>query len=262
MPLHAGGQAQRDSGERADGEERCARCGGLVLDHCGRLRTGVNECTPQETRWMARLGQASRPEQPGHGTGRGGLRYQDLPPRPRTAPHDLATGGPSAAVDSISTRDRPSAPTKGPNRPCVSRASCPSPSCPGVVIAGCTTASAGWTYAPAPSATPAPSTAASAAAPAGAAPSGSGQPDRGQISALGIKYEQTTVTAPAGTPFQIAFENKDAGIPHNVSLHLGGATGAELFKGDRLQRRRDPDLSTSRPSTRASTPSCAPSTPR
>ena len=27
------------------------------------------------------------------------------------------------------------------------------------------------------------------------------------------------------------FDNKDAGTPHNVSLHLGGSTGAELFKG-------------------------------
>ena len=51
------------------------------------------------------------------------------------------------------------------------------------------------------------------------------------ISASGIKYEQTTLTAPANTPFQVQFENKDAGVPHNVSLHLGGATGAELFKG-------------------------------
>jgi plastocyanin len=52
------------------------------------------------------------------------------------------------------------------------------------------------------------------------------------ISALGIKYEQTDVTAPAGKPFQIAFENKDAGTPHNVSIHQGGPTGAEVFKGD------------------------------
>ena len=42
---------------------------------------------------------------------------------------------------------------------------------------------------------------------------------------------QTTLTAPASTPFQIQFQNKDAGVPHNVSLHLGGSTGAELFKG-------------------------------
>jgi plastocyanin len=51
------------------------------------------------------------------------------------------------------------------------------------------------------------------------------------ISAVGIKYEQDTLTAPAGTPFQIQFQNKDAGVPHNVSLHQGGSTGAELFKG-------------------------------
>ena len=97
------------------------------------------------------------------------------------------------------------------------------------VVSACTTASAGWTYAPAPSKTAAPSTAASATAPA--EPGGSGNPNLVMISALEIKYEQTTVTAPAGVPFQIVFDNKDAGTPHNVSLHLGGSTGAELFKG-------------------------------
>jgi Copper binding proteins, plastocyanin/azurin family. len=93
------------------------------------------------------------------------------------------------------------------------------------IVAACTTASAGWTYAPAPSMTPRPSSAASAE------PSGSSSPNLVTISALGIKYEQATVTAHAGTPFQIAFENKDPGTPHNVSIHQGGATGAELFKG-------------------------------
>ena len=52
------------------------------------------------------------------------------------------------------------------------------------------------------------------------------------ISALNIKFEQTTVTAPAGTPFQVQFENKDAGAPHNVALRLGDVNGAELFKGE------------------------------
>jgi len=97
------------------------------------------------------------------------------------------------------------------------------------VVSACTTASAGWTYAPAPSKTAAPSTAASASAPA--EPGGSGNPNLVMISALGIKYEQATVTAPAGVPFQIVFDNKDAGTPHNVAIHLGGSTGAELFKG-------------------------------
>ncbi len=94
-----------------------------------------------------------------------------------------------------------------------------------VLIAACTTASAGWTYVPAPSMTPIPSTAGSAE------PSGSGGNDVVQISALGIKYEQSSVTVKADTSFQIAFDNKDAGVPHNVTIHQGDATGAELFKG-------------------------------
>ena len=97
------------------------------------------------------------------------------------------------------------------------------------VVSACTTASAGGPTRPRRARRPAPSTAASATAPA--EPGGSGDPNLVMISALGIKYEQTTVTAPAGVPFQIVFDNKDAGTPHNVSLHLGGSTGAELFKG-------------------------------
>jgi plastocyanin len=93
------------------------------------------------------------------------------------------------------------------------------------VVAACSTASAGWTYAPAPSQTPAPSGAASAE------PSASAGLDVVVISAMGIKYEQTAVTAPADTPFQIQFENKDPGTPHNVAIHQGGPTGPELFQG-------------------------------
>jgi plastocyanin len=96
-----------------------------------------------------------------------------------------------------------------------------------VLVAACATADAGWTYAPAPSKAPTPSGSGSPSA----EPSGSANPNVIIISAFGIKFEQTTVTAPAGTPFQVQFENKDAGVPHNVALHLGGATGAELFKG-------------------------------
>ena len=94
------------------------------------------------------------------------------------------------------------------------------------ILAGCADTSAGWTYAPAPSLTPPPSGAASGS------PAASGNPDVVQISALGVKYEQTSLTAPADTPFQVSFENKDAGVPHNVSLHLGDVNGAELFKGE------------------------------
>ena len=97
------------------------------------------------------------------------------------------------------------------------------------IVAGCADASAGWTYVPAPSITPPPSGAASAGA---SAPAGSANPNLVMISALNIKFEQTTLTAPADTPFQVQFENKDAGTPHNVALHLGDVNGAELFKGE------------------------------
>ena len=96
-----------------------------------------------------------------------------------------------------------------------------------VLVAACTSADAGWTYAPAPSKAPAPSSSGSASA----EPSGSGNPNLVVISAVGIKYEQDTLTAPAGKAFQIQFQNKDAGVPHNVSLHTGGSTGPEIFKG-------------------------------
>ena len=96
-------------------------------------------------------------------------------------------------------------------------------------VAGCTDASAGWTYLPAPSVTPPPSSAASAEA---SGTAGSANPDLVMISALGVKFEQTTVTGPAATPFQVQFENKDPGTPHNVALHLGDVNGAELFKGE------------------------------
>ena len=121
-------------------------------------------------------------------------------------------------------------------------------------IAACSSAAPSWTYAPAPPVTPAPSAAASAGAsgtpasggpvpsaasgaPASGASSPSGTPAASSatsavvISAFGIKYEQTTVNAPAGTPFQISFENKDPGTPHNVVIHQGDASGAVLFSG-------------------------------
>ncbi|HEY6013066.1 MAG TPA: cupredoxin domain-containing protein [Candidatus Limnocylindrales bacterium] len=99
----------------------------------------------------------------------------------------------------------------------------------GASAAACVTATPGWTYAPAPSVTPPPS-----AAPSGSAGSPAPSEATGgvQISALNVAFEQTSVTAPAGKAFQIAFDNKDAGTPHNVAIHKDSATGAEVFKGE------------------------------
>ncbi len=99
-------------------------------------------------------------------------------------------------------------------------------------IAACTSAAPGWTYAPAPAVTPAPAPSVAASAGPSGGPVGSSAAGVVAISALGIKFEQTTVKAPASTPFQISFENKDAGTPHDVVIHLGDAGGAELFKGE------------------------------
>ena len=112
-----------------------------------------------------------------------------------------------------------------------------------LVVAACTQATAGWTYAPAPSKTPAPAASGSAApggspgaseapgASASAAPGGSGQLVVVNITAQGIKFNESAITAPAGTPFQIQFDNEDAGVPHNVAIRTGGTQGPEIFKG-------------------------------
>jgi plastocyanin len=118
-----------------------------------------------------------------------------------------------------------------------------------VLVACSSSAQPVWTYAPTPPPTPAPSGASASAAPsaaasaapsgaaASAAPSGSPAASGGaagtvlQLAAANIAYDQTDLTAPAGVPFQIAFTNNDAGIPHNVSIHQGSPTGTEVFKG-------------------------------
>ena len=102
-------------------------------------------------------------------------------------------------------------------------------------LAGCvSSAAAGWTFAPPPTATPvasaggseAPSAGASAA-PGSAAPSGAAGDVT--ISANNIAFEQSSVTAPAGKAFTIAFDNKDASVPHDV--YIKDAGGTQVFAG-------------------------------
>lgn len=106
----------------------------------------------------------------------------------------------------------------------------------GVSASACVTATPGWTYTPAPSVTPRPSVAPSGSAggspAASGSPAGSGEAGGVSISALNVAFEQASVTAPAGKAFQITFDNKDAGTPHNVSIHKDNASGAEVFKGE------------------------------
>ena len=118
-------------------------------------------------------------------------------------------------------------------------------------LAACSAGSEpGWTFAPTPTPTVAPSVAPSSApssaapsgsAPASAAPSGgpsgapSGVPSGGTGTVLtevasGVNFQTTSFQAPASQPFQIAFDNQDASIPHNIQIADG--SGAFVFEGD------------------------------
>ena len=112
----------------------------------------------------------------------------------------------------------------------------------GPALAGCaSSATAGWTFAPPPSATPAPAasaggsgapTASGSAAPGSAAPgspAASGGAADVSIMASNIAFAPTSVTAPAGRPFTIDFNNMDASVPHDI--YIKDSTGADKFEG-------------------------------
>lgn len=65
-------------------------------------------------------------------------------------------------------------------------------------------------------------------APASGAPEG--PPADVTVEAVGIAFVQTTWTGPADRPFRLAFENQDAGVPHNIALKDAG--GADAWTGD------------------------------
>ncbi len=63
------------------------------------------------------------------------------------------------------------------------------------------------------------------------APSGQAAGPTLAVSAIDVAFEQADLQAPADTAFKIDFDNKDAGIQHNVAIHEGSPTGPEVFKG-------------------------------
>lgn len=50
------------------------------------------------------------------------------------------------------------------------------------------------------------------------------------VVARGIAFESATWTGPAGRPFKLAFDNEDAGTPHNIALKDAG--GSDAWTGD------------------------------
>ncbi len=103
-----------------------------------------------------------------------------------------------------------------------------------LVLAACTSAAPGWTYAPAPPPTPLPSQSADASGePSGepsAEPTDGGGGTVVDIAAQGIAFDTATLSVPADQPFQIRFANNDAGVPHNVEIK--DASGGVHFQGE------------------------------
>jgi mono/diheme cytochrome c family protein/plastocyanin len=51
------------------------------------------------------------------------------------------------------------------------------------------------------------------------------------LTASGVQFTTQDLTAPANTPFQIRFDNQDAGVLHNVDIHEGSPSGRLVFDG-------------------------------
>ena len=48
-------------------------------------------------------------------------------------------------------------------------------------------------------------------------------------------FSSDRLTAPAGTPFGLAFDNEDGGVPHNVAIYEDASAAQSLFVGDVVQ---------------------------
>jgi plastocyanin len=51
------------------------------------------------------------------------------------------------------------------------------------------------------------------------------------VIAQNIAFNVTCLAAPAGKPFEIVFDNRDRGIPHNVAIYTTGVNRKVLFRG-------------------------------
>jgi plastocyanin len=77
----------------------------------------------------------------------------------------------------------------------------------GIVVAACSTGSSGQTAQP------------------------SIDPDALRISANGMAFSTSALSAPADEPFQIVFDNQE-GAPHNVAIYRDGSASETLFGSD------------------------------
>jgi plastocyanin len=53
-----------------------------------------------------------------------------------------------------------------------------------------------------------------------------------EVAAQGLKFDASTLSAPASQPFTLVFHNDDAGVPHNVAIYRDSSASQVLFKGE------------------------------
>jgi plastocyanin len=71
-----------------------------------------------------------------------------------------------------------------------------------------------------------------ASSPAGEAEAGGGGGPALTVTASGIQYDTSTIDLTADTPTTIRFDNKDAGVQHNIAIYQDDTLQKQLFKGD------------------------------
>lgn len=103
-----------------------------------------------------------------------------------------------------------------------------------VALAACGSGrGAGWTYAPAPSATPVPSGGPSGSPGASGSPSPSGSPAGESVTVVAttpLLFDTPSLEVAADQPFTLVFENLDATQQHNVVIH--NPDGSKVAMGD------------------------------
>jgi len=57
------------------------------------------------------------------------------------------------------------------------------------------------------------------------------------VSASGLAFDTSTLTGPAGRPFDLVFDNEDAGVLHNVAIYTNSAATTPLFRGSYVKGR-------------------------
>jgi len=55
-----------------------------------------------------------------------------------------------------------------------------------------------------------------------------------KIEAQNLHFNTKCLAAPAGTPFTIAMNNQDNGVPHNVAIYQSPGRSKALFKGQTI----------------------------